>query len=239
MIDYLEEQLSHADALLEQVRKLERSAAGLPQGPEENEKKEDGLGNNKEKTKENPPENENRTETEEEVDDLKKKVDNLTEKADGGELAVETSLNETENVVKQRQGKVDDMGAERLEAESLPEAQEEEPRAPEQPSNEEKARRRAPPLAAQLEELERAVSAAASLPAGRRAEAGRGGVSLPPDRTRGWTAGDWETGPAGGGRSGPGGTAVSPSDGALSWAEQADRVFRRDSRRYDGGFYLY
>ena len=23
------------------------------------------------------------------------------------------------------------------------------------------------------------------------------------------------------------------------WAEQADRVFRRDSRRYDGGFYLY
>lgn len=26
---------------------------------------------------------------------------------------------------------------------------------------------------------------------------------------------------------------------ALDWAEQADRVFRRDSRRYDGGFYLY
>lgn len=25
----------------------------------------------------------------------------------------------------------------------------------------------------------------------------------------------------------------------LSWAEQADRIFRRDSRRYDGGFYLY
>ena len=23
------------------------------------------------------------------------------------------------------------------------------------------------------------------------------------------------------------------------WAEQADRAFRRDSRRYDGGFYLY
>lgn len=29
------------------------------------------------------------------------------------------------------------------------------------------------------------------------------------------------------------------SAGALSWAEQADRAFRRDSRRYDGGFYLY
>jgi len=25
----------------------------------------------------------------------------------------------------------------------------------------------------------------------------------------------------------------------LRWAEQADRAFRRDSRRYDGGFYLY
>ena len=25
----------------------------------------------------------------------------------------------------------------------------------------------------------------------------------------------------------------------LRWAEWADRVFRRDSRRYDGGFYLY
>lgn len=24
-----------------------------------------------------------------------------------------------------------------------------------------------------------------------------------------------------------------------SWAERADRIFRRDSRRYDGGFYLY
>lgn len=30
-----------------------------------------------------------------------------------------------------------------------------------------------------------------------------------------------------------------PSGGALTWAEQADRAFRRDSRRYDSGFYLY
>lgn len=29
------------------------------------------------------------------------------------------------------------------------------------------------------------------------------------------------------------------SSGNLTWAEQADRAFRRDSRRYDGGFYLY
>lgn len=29
------------------------------------------------------------------------------------------------------------------------------------------------------------------------------------------------------------------SSGELTWAEQADRAFRRDSRRYDSGFYLY
>ena len=34
------------------------------------------------------------------------------------------------------------------------------------------------------------------------------------------------------------GTDVQPSE-ELRWAEQADRVFRRDSRRYDGDFYLY
>ena len=31
----------------------------------------------------------------------------------------------------------------------------------------------------------------------------------------------------------------SGTGGEQVWAEQADRVFRRDSRRYDGGFYLY
>lgn len=30
-----------------------------------------------------------------------------------------------------------------------------------------------------------------------------------------------------------------PPGGSLNWTEQADRAFRRDSRRYDGGFYLY
>lgn len=33
--------------------------------------------------------------------------------------------------------------------------------------------------------------------------------------------------------------AVPPAQGEMRWAEQADRAFRRDSRRYDGGFYLY
>lgn len=36
-----------------------------------------------------------------------------------------------------------------------------------------------------------------------------------------------------------GGREPLQSSGDLTWAEQADRAFRRDSRRYDGGFYLY
>ena len=45
---------------------------------------------------------------------------------------------------------------------------------------------------------------------------------------------------AGAGAAGPlGGRAALQSSGEAAWAEQADRAFRRDSRRYDGGFYLY
>ncbi len=33
--------------------------------------------------------------------------------------------------------------------------------------------------------------------------------------------------------------AFALSGGEAGWAERTDRVFRRDSRRYDGGFYLY
>lgn len=35
------------------------------------------------------------------------------------------------------------------------------------------------------------------------------------------------------------GPAVPSAQDDMRWAEQADRAFRRDSRRYDGGFYLY
>ena len=36
----------------------------------------------------------------------------------------------------------------------------------------------------------------------------------------------------------PGGQE-GPPGGGTDWAQQVDRAFRRDSRRYDGGFYLY
>ena len=43
--------------------------------------------------------------------------------------------------------------------------------------------------------------------------------------------------PAGLGGQLPGGGAVQST--GQSWAEEVDRAFRRDSRRYDGGFFLY
>ena len=95
------------------------------------------------------------------------------------------------------------------------------------------------PLLDQLETLERAASHPAPADLGRG-----GGVSL--------TAGgadplrreavfpDVPDMPRDGRRagSGAGSDGVSAAEG-LRWAEQADRAFRRDSRRYDGGFYLY
>ena len=69
-------------------------------------------------------------------------------------------------------------------------------------------------------------------------EPGRGGGERAPWRGTGvegrpprgtWTAG------------GVAGETARPSGGdeGSRWAEWADRAFRRDSRRYDGGFYLY
>lgn len=69
-------------------------------------------------------------------------------------------------------------------------------------------------------------------------EPGRGGGERAPWRGTG-VAGrpPWGTWTAGGGA----GETARPSGGdeGSRWAEWADRAFRRDSRRYDGGFYLY
>ena len=108
------------------------------------------------------------------------------------------------------------------------------------------------PLEVQLTRLDRAVRWAdgsirsggmepgrSARPAPRRPGGGAGagsasGRALPGE---GWEP-DWGRAAAGAGglpygRGGPGAWEET------RWAEQADRVFRRDSRRYDGGFYLY
>lgn len=74
------------------------------------------------------------------------------------------------------------------------------------------------------------------VPTGRQAEAWASGGERTPGAPPGWLSeGEvrfWtpaeETDPA-----------APPVRGEMGWAEQADRAFRRDSRRYDGGFYLY
>lgn len=103
-----------------------------------------------------------------------------------------------------------------------------------------------PPLLNQLKRLERT----GVLPPGTASPGPEGGTSLRQERT--WSPPFSSTFPSGAGypdaavspapdqRGSPGlGESGTPPDGALGWAEQADRVFRRDSRRYDGGFYLY
>ena len=108
------------------------------------------------------------------------------------------------------------------------------------------------PLEVQLTRLDRAVRVAdGPLRSGlsgaggdahpaRRRPGGRAGAGSASGRAlpgEGWEP-DWGRAAAGEGglpygRGGPGAWEET------RWAEQADRVFRRDSRRYDGGFYLY
>ena len=96
---------------------------------------------------------------------------------------------------------------------------------------------RASPLLEQLGRLERAASAPALLQAGAVRTAGPGFDPLPAVRTGG---GLGPTGSAGEAWRGGGGLeGYAAPEEELRWAERADRVFRRDSRRYDGGFYLF
>lgn len=96
------------------------------------------------------------------------------------------------------------------------------------------------PLSAQLEELDRAVSALTTpIPEGRETARVSYPVSLPgpqnllADPNLIGVPGDaWRGLDAAAG-------ADFAYGGRQTWAEQADRMFRRDSRRYDGGFTLY
>ena len=68
--------------------------------------------------------------------------------------------------------------------------------------------------------------AAAGVSVGERTPGAPSGW-LSDGEVRAWTPAE-ETGPS-----------APSASGEMRWAEQADRAFRRDSRRYDGGFYLY
>lgn len=94
----------------------------------------------------------------------------------------------------------------------------------EEGSTPEFARPEAQPLAGALQRADRSAARADVLTRGAAAAQSTG------DRTaedRAWTAM---------GRAEPGQTAAG---GELETAQRVDRAFRRDSRRYDGGFFLY
>ena len=76
---------------------------------------------------------------------------------------------------------------------------------------------------------------AGGLPDGR--ERRRSWADLPLPGSRAGTGPGQLPAPAGPAGQLTGGSLGRP--GGQGWAEQADRIFRRDSRRYDGGFYLY
>ena len=93
------------------------------------------------------------------------------------------------------------------------------------------------PLLEQLTRLERAAAAPAMLQAGAVRNAGPGFELIPAVRAGGGLDVTGSAGEAWGVGCGPEGYAAPEEE--LRWAERADRVFRRDSRRYDGGFYLF
>lgn len=111
-------------------------------------------------------------------------------------------------------------------------------------------------LAVQLRQLDWAAASMVQIRRDRQDgfSADRGGVSPVPELSgpgRGSLDLAAWTGTAGGGRFPGAGPAVpagwsgersdgQPASGMeTDWAERADRAFRRDSRRYDGDFYLY
>ena len=94
------------------------------------------------------------------------------------------------------------------------------------------------PLLEQLQRLERA--AAFSPPAAGQAAGQRGGsFPLALSKSGGGSLFPNLEDLPGQSAGGEPAAALPLSGGGLDWAQQADRAFRRDSRRYDGGFYLY
>ena len=214
MTDYLEALLEHTDVLLEQVRRLERSGGRTgPASP----------------AQPSPP-------LRRERDALSRQTGGAPELPSLGEWTAAKGRDARQNRARRARTLPveEDAGREPGEIPASPLAA--------SPEREETV----PPLLNQLKRLERT----GVLPLGTAPPGPEGGTSLRQERAR--SPSSPSASPSGAGypdaavslapdqRGSPGlGESGTPPDGALGWAEQADRVFRRDSRRYDGGCYLY
>lgn len=228
LTDYLEEHLGSAEALLERIRQLERSELSGGTVVRESVKKSDDFSV---KMRDKAKKSDIVSDKEEEVYDMDTDINQIEKSVDISESDLEIHRKEPDTDVNHRK-KTGDNSQTREQAETASRAEETGTQ-----TNAKRAEHRAP-LSDQLEELDRAVSALTTLIPAERESSGYP-VSLSPPR--GPAADPSVTGVTGGGWSGPDTSSGAglAYDGMPNWAEQADRMFRRDSRRYDGGFYLY
>lgn len=208
MTDYLDELLDNVNALLEQVRRLERSGGVLGQ----------------EKDAAAPDSAKSRPEWKKQEEKLRKDARETLEAERSASQSIEAEGKKSAALT----------GGEA-------------PEPPQRRMTPLEAEQRSFPLLEQVERLERALfGPAASAPAIERGASAWGGWDRERQRypdarsvqeqTPGYFA-------AGTGQETEWNTLAHlerlGAGGELAWAEQADRAFRRDSRRYDGGFYLY
>ena len=228
MTDYLEELLENAGVLLEEMRRLERDVSGpLSQDVEE-------MGSSTPRPVQSFLKEPAQDQDEEEREELP--LQRAAERERPGNLL--DAMDKDEAIEK------DVFDRRRLEKDRM----EELPEKSGVPLEEAERREERSVLLGQMRQLERAVGAGTGNTTFTRSAAqggpnvgGRSGSALGlagPGRGTLYpgeaepTLESWSPG-AGFDHSG-----LTPEDG-LRWAEQADREFRRDSRRYDGGFYLF
>lgn len=228
MTDYLEEYLGNAEALLERIRQLEQSASGLSGEAVQTENAERSDDFDK-KTQDTDEKSENISKEEQKVYDTASEVNQVKKSVDNLDVDLEIRGKE-QDIAGNRQAMADDNEKNLERAETVLKAEEAGTR-----TNAERSENRSP-LSDQLEELDRAVSALTTLvPEGQSSYPISLSAPQAPaaDPTITGLPGEVWSMPAA-----PAGADFA-CGGTRNWAEQADRMFRRDSRRYDGGFYLY
>lgn len=235
MTDYLEERLGNARFLLEQVKRLEKGGNGPADETPQKEIQRDLTQWREEYA---APQRAGREvfQGRETLSNLNRLVDRIGRPVDGpgsgslpqGERG-EKNVNAEAGV---EYGPWPDPGA-------SDEAEKTGSRAERGRSDVEKGREHRNTLAERLEKLDRAVSLLSAADLKGAEKGGQLHTAFPEVPLQRMVL----PAPEGGGRweGRRGGSAGCPSalEGTLDWVELADQVFRRDSRRYDGGFYLY
>ena len=230
MNDYLEEALDNAEQLLEQVRRSEQGLAGAGGRDGATERAEGDFAPS-------ASQNTNVSQDDQEVYNRGNIVKQGMNLVDNRENPGEIGVNGEEKAVNYDTEMGDDPARIQQVSPGMDEGTD---RRDDIPRAGETGEKEGAVLAAQLEQLDRA----ASIPAGGGEISGYGmekqeehPASLPGLQSRaaypraaGGAGERWTALPSGG---------RTASGGEPGWAEQADRAFRRDSRRYDGGFYLY